>query len=75
MGISLDSDQEKLEAFVDKNGMGWPQFFDGKVWRNRLAKEYGIRSISTLWLIDKGGNLVDLKAGSNLEQKVKKLLR
>ena len=66
VGISLDSDRVKLEAFIDKNGMGWPQFFDGKGWSNRLAKEYGIRSISTLWLVDKEGNLVDLKAGSNL---------
>ena len=38
VGISLDSDRETLEAFIDKNGMGWPQFFDGKGWRNRLAK-------------------------------------
>ena len=74
VGISLDRDRKKLEIFVSENNIPWPQFFDGKGWKNRLAKKYGIRSIPTLWLVDKQRNLVDIKASNNLEEKVKKYL-
>ena len=74
IGISLDRDRKKLETFVNENNIPWPQFFDGKGGKNRLAKKYGIRGIPTLWLVDKQGNLVDMNARNNLEEKVKKYL-
>ena len=30
IGISLDQDKAKLEAFIKEKGMAWPQYFDGK---------------------------------------------
>jgi len=74
IGISLDSDKGKLEDFIDKNDMPWPQFFDGKGWKTSLAQEHGISSIPAMWLVDKEGNLVDQNARSDLEEKVKKYL-
>ena len=74
IGISLDSDKTKLEDFIAKNDMPWPQFFDGKGWKTSLAKEHGISSIPAMWLVDKKGNLVDQNARSDLEEKVKKYL-
>ena len=74
IGISLDSDKEKLEDFLSKNDMPWPQFYDGKGWNTSLAKEHGISSIPAMWLVDKKGNLVDQNARSDLEEKVKKYL-
>ena len=74
VGISLDSSEQKLNDFVNKNSMSWPQYFDGKGWNNTLAKEYGISSIPAMWLVDKKGNLVDMSARSGLEGKVEKLL-
>ena len=74
IGISLDSDKKKLEDFLAKNDMPWPQFFDGKGWKTSLAKEHGISSIPAMWLVDKKGNLVDQNARAGLEQKVKKYL-
>ena len=77
IGISLDRDRKKLETFVSENNIPWPQFFDGKGWKNRLAKKYGIRCVPTLWLVDKQGNLVDVYNSTklhNLEEKVKKYL-
>ncbi len=74
VGISLDSSEQKLTDYVNKNSMSWPQYFDGKGWNNTLAKEYGISSIPAMWLIDKKGNLVDMNARSDLEGKVEKLL-
>ena len=74
VGISLDSSEQKLTDYVNKNSMGWPQYFDGKGWKNTLAKEYGISSIPAMWLVDKKGNLVDMNARNGLEGKVEKLL-
>jgi|TARA_B100000959_G_scaffold224087_1_gene237608 thiol-disulfide isomerase/thioredoxin len=74
VGISLDSNKDKLMNFVEDNNMTWPQQFDGKGWKNRYAVEFGIQSIPAMWLIDKKGNLVDMKARAGLETKVERLL-
>jgi len=74
IGISMDSDKNKLEDFLAKNDMPWPQFFDGKGWKTSLAVEHGISSIPAMWLVDKKGNLVDQNARAGLEEKVKKYL-
>lgn len=74
VGISFDKDQEKLEAFVEKEDIPWPQYFDGKFWDNDFGRQYGISSIPTMWLVDKQGNLIDMEARNNLQAKVEKLL-
>ncbi len=74
IGISLDSSKEKLASFVKEKEMPWPQYFDGKGWKNEISTRYGIRSIPAMWLIDKEGNLVDKNARRDLEEKVEKLL-
>jgi len=74
VGISFDQDREKLEAFVAKESMPWPQYFDGKGWQNELGQRYGINSIPTMWLVNRQGNLVDMEARDNLEVHVRKLL-
>ena len=74
VGISLDSDKAKLEAFVKDKGMEWPQFFDGKGWKNEIATTYSIHSIPAMWLVDQKGMVVDTAARSSLEDKVTKLL-
>jgi peroxiredoxin len=74
VGISLDSKEDKLTKFVADKGMTWPQHFDSKGRSNTIAKEFGIRSIPAMWLIDTNGNLVDMNARHNLEEKVEKLL-
>ncbi len=74
VGISLDSSEQKLNDFVNKHSMEWPQYFDGKGWSNTLAKEYGVSSIPAMWLVDKKGNLVDMNARQNLTAKIQKLL-
>jgi thiol-disulfide isomerase/thioredoxin len=74
VGISFDSDRERLETFVAKENMPWPQYFDGKGWENDFGRQYGIQSIPTMWLVDKQGDLVDMNARENLVGKVEKLL-
>ncbi|WP_395735784.1 TlpA family protein disulfide reductase [Prosthecobacter sp.] len=74
VGISLDSDKAELEAFVKQKGMEWPQFFDGKGWKNEISSKYGIDSIPAMWLLNKKGMVVSTNARGDLETKVSKLL-
>jgi hypothetical protein len=74
VGISLDQEKDKLEETLKEEKMDWPQYFDGKGWKNDLAKEYGIQSIPAMWLVDKKGVLRDLNARDGLDEKVEKLL-
>ena len=71
VGISLDKDQAKLTDFTAEKKMPWQQFFDGKVWENKLAVKYGVNSIPATYLLDGTGTIIgkDLR-GEDLEKAV-----
>jgi thiol-disulfide isomerase/thioredoxin len=75
IGISLDSDREKLTSFIKEKKMTWAQYFDGNGWETRLAQEYGVNSIPTTYLLDGEGVIIgkDLR-GDALEEAVAKAL-
>src|SRR2546430_9947699 len=77
LGISLDDNKEDLLEFTKKNGMVWPQYFDGKHWNNDISFRFGIGSVPTQWLVDKKGILreVHVVPGFNLERLVEELLQ
>ena len=78
VSISLDSekDRQKFIDLVAKENVSWPQFFDGKGWKNRYAVEYTITGIPAMFLIDQSGLLVTTNArGPKLESEVKRLLK
>ena len=74
LGISLDSSREQLNAFLQKEQMPWPQFFDGKGWENEISRGFEVTGIPTMWLVDKKGIVRDVFARHNLAAKVEKLL-
>ena len=73
VGISLDGNKDSLLAFTQANGMVWPQYFDGKLWENKISTAYNITSIPTMWLLDKKGMYVS-EAGDDIAGQVEKLL-
>lgn len=74
VGISFDSDKAALEKFVKTKDLPWPQYFDGKAWKNKFGERYGIEGIPTMWLVDRKGNVVDTNARADLASKVDHLL-
>jgi thiol-disulfide isomerase/thioredoxin len=74
VGISFDQDKARLESFVKEKDIKWPQYFDGKGWKNDFGVKYGINSIPTMWLVDKQGNLREMNARQDLVGKVERLL-
>jgi thiol-disulfide isomerase/thioredoxin len=75
LGISLDSERDKLTSFIKERKMGWAQYFDGQGWKTKLAQEYGVNSIPATYLLDRDGKIIakDLR-GEALEQAVAKAL-
>ena len=57
VGISLDKDLEKLESYIDEEGLNWQFSYSGKGWDDETAKMYGVNSIPSTWLVDKKGIL------------------
>jgi peroxiredoxin len=75
VGISLDSEREKLTSFIKEKKMTWAQYFDGNGWQTKLAQDYGVNSIPATYLLDGEGVIIakDLR-GDALEQAVAKAL-
>jgi Peroxiredoxin len=75
IGISLDRDEAALKNYLEKNGIAWPQIFDGKFWDSKLANQYGVTAIPFTLLIDGEGRIVGRNLrGAALEQALVKLL-
>lgn len=75
VGISLDSDEKRLENFIEENDMPWPQLCDGKGWDSKLAKQYGIRGIPAVFLVKDNEIVATGVRGSLLEEKLEELLK
>ena len=57
IGISLDSDVQKLKEYIRANNLEWKIACSTKVWKDDTAVRYGVNSIPSTWLIDKKGFL------------------
>lgn len=76
VGVSLDDDDRKaFGAFLEKNGIKWPQAYDGKGWSTAIARQYEIRGIPTNVLFDRDGNVAALELrGDAVEREVGRLI-
>jgi len=59
---------------MDARGMTWPQYFDGKGWKNEIALSCDIHTLPAQWLVNKRGILVTRQARGKLDEEVEKLL-
>ena len=76
IGVSLDNSRDTLVGYLEKEGITWPQVFDGNGWQNQVAQMYGIRAIPHMYLIDGEGVIrkSDVR-GHALEPAVAELVR
>ena len=72
----LEKAKQVLADFTTKTEMPWPQYFDGKYWKNDISTRFGIASIPAMFLLDQDGKIVTTEArGPKLEAEVKRLLK
>ncbi len=79
VGISLDTDRNRLEEFIKQEQLPWITLFsdDPKAtgWDHPMATHYGVMAIPTVLLVDQQGKVVNLRArGPALEEELTKLL-
>jgi peroxiredoxin len=79
LGISLDKEDslDKVKTVTGEHKMTWPQVYDGKFWKARIAELYAIHSIPAAYLVDgdTGEILVDTGLrGETLKDAIKKAL-
>jgi thiol-disulfide isomerase/thioredoxin len=55
LGVSLDKDRRAMDNYIAKHLIPWPQYFDGKGWKNDLVTKYSVHEIPEMWIINKKG--------------------
>jgi peroxiredoxin len=74
LSISLDDDEDKWKAFIQKNGMTWLQYRDGG-FKGPIARMFGVDAMPHTFTIDPDGVLQDEQIGdASIEGKLKKLV-
>lgn len=79
VGVSLDNTVEQggleaLKGYVQKEGITWPQYYQGGGTMSEFSSAWGIPPVPRVFLIDAEGKLVDTNARGALEHKVKMLM-
>ena len=79
IGISLDQPKEKggydkLKAYVEKNDIQWPQYYQGNFWQSEFSSSWGVNGIPCVFAIDADGNMFSTEARGKLETMIPELL-
>jgi thiol-disulfide isomerase/thioredoxin len=79
IGVSLDQSKaqgglDKLKEFVAKNGIEWPQYYQGNFWQSEFSSSWHINSIPCVFLVDADGKLASVKARGQLEKLIPEYL-
>ncbi|MEO6595920.1 MAG: TlpA disulfide reductase family protein [Planctomycetota bacterium] len=76
IGVSCDHDRAALSRYLAEHpAISWPQLFDaGRPGWHELAFFCGVRSIPSVFLIDRRGVLRDVSARDDLDMLVRRLL-
>jgi peroxiredoxin len=58
IGVSLDSDTDKLRNYIREKQAAWPQIHDGRAWQSPNVAAWGVEGIPSTFLIDRDGRIV-----------------
>lgn len=74
LGVNLDADPSGIPAYIKQYGGNWNHLRDEGGTDGRLAKEFGIVSVPTMFLVEKTGRVAGAVTSENLESAVQSLL-
>ena len=79
IGVNLDAPKEdggldKLKEFVKKEGIPWPQYYQGDGWHSAFSTSWGIHFLPAVFVVDQEGKLYSVEARGKLETMIPKLL-
>jgi len=58
-GISLDTDKNKWQMYVKKNGYNWINVSDLKGWKSKVTYDFYVYATPTMFLVDKNFKIID----------------
>ncbi len=75
VGVALDADKTKLARFLQAKPIPWAQLHEPGGLDSRLAEEFGVLALPTMFLVDADGNVVDRNVSiTELERKLEMLV-
>lgn len=74
LGVNLDADASGIRDYLQKNGGNWQNIREAGGTDGQLARDFGIVSVPTMFLVDKTGRVAGAITPENLEAAVKTLL-
>lgn len=74
LGVNLDPDKAAMDAFLKRTGLAWPQIHEPGGMDSRLADEYGILTLPTMFLVDPQGKVLNrsLRTPAEVERHLEK---
>lgn len=75
LGVNLDPNAASLKPFIEKYGGRWQHIRDAGGMDGKLARDFGIVSMPTMFLVDKRGIVAGGITAENLGQAVETLLQ
>jgi peroxiredoxin len=75
LGVNLDANAASVNPFIQKYGGQWQHIRDAGGTDGQIAKDFGIVSVPTMFLVDKRGIVAGGITAENLEQAVESLLQ
>jgi hypothetical protein len=80
IGVSLDTDESQLDAFLTETGLTWPQIFhaepEKRGWNSPIATYYGINQLPTVWIVDPSGSVAETHvSATELKPKLENVVR
>ncbi len=75
LGVNLDADASGISTYITKNGGNWNHIRDPGGTDGKLARDFGIVSVPTMFLVDAAGRVAGAVTVDNLEGSVQALLK
>lgn len=76
VGVNLDAEKQSAVDFLAENAIPWVQIHEAGGMEGRLANEYGIISVPTMFLIDDKGKVAsrNIRAAADLDRQLAKMI-
>lgn len=75
LGVNLDADASGLSAYLQKNGGAWQHIRDAGGTDGQIAKDFGIVTVPTMFIVDKAGRVAGAVTMENIEAAITALLQ
>ena len=75
VGVSVDTNLDRLDKFIKEKAISWAQLADGKDFDGPIPKLYRPNGTPTLYVLDRAGKIVaKLGSAEKIEEHIQALL-